>query len=214
MIEKELKGLLGGVGAYASNLIYQKVLDSTKPKFHDCDFPNLIIYNLPCNYLNGDFFESAGSINEINQGLDILRSAGCRKIWIACNSIHSFFNKLKNENVEFWVEPFINSSKIKDVLILGSEHTSRTLFYNSLTKNRCFYPNKEEQLIINRMILNAIQNQTTQEDVFALQKILNKYSYFEIALACTELSIVYSKLNCKYKNVIDSSEFIAQEILK
>lgn len=214
MIKKELKGLLGGIGAYASSLIYQKVIDATRPKLHDRDFPNLLIYNLPCNYLEGDFFESKGAIEEINNGLEVLTRAGCKKIWIACNSVHSFFDKLNHENVEFWVKPFINSNPNREVLVLGSAHTYKTKFYDTLSGASCIYPNKSVQAEIEKIILLTIQNKITQNEIFALQRILNKYAYYVIALACTELSVVYSKLNHKYENVIDSSEFIAREILK
>lgn len=212
MITKELRGLLGGIGAYASSYIYQKSLDYTRNKKHDNDYPNLLIYNLPCNHLKGDNFDTEEAREEIEQGLDVLRKAGCEKIWIGCNSVHSFINKINNHKVINWTPEFIKSAQKKDVLLLASNHTKESKFYELNTDKTILYPTIKEQKEIEQMIDKAITNRIHNQEITKFQQILNKYNQFSIAIACTELSIVYSKINHKYSNVIDSCEYIAKEI--
>lgn len=215
MIKKELKGLLGGIGAYASSHIYQMVLDYTRPKLLDSDFPNLIIYNLPCSFLNQENYENSGTIEEINHGIKVLNQAGTKKIYIGCNSIHSFIDKLDSKNVIDWTKDFINTSPSNNIMILGSKHTVNSNFYEPLLRKEqnIHYPTIKEQETINNLIVLAIQNKITKTEIDKFQGLLSKYNKFTIAICCTELSIIYFKLNHKYPNVIDSCDFIAKEII-
>lgn len=214
MINKELKGLLGGIGAYASSYIYEKTLDYTRPKRHDKDYPNLLIYNLTCNHLDKSNFDNEEALLEINHGIKTLTLAGCERIWIGCNSVHSFLNKLDNGKIVNWPKQFINSSQTDKIMLLCSQHTRDTDFYSNLVdKNQTlFYPTQKEQEELNEMILAAIQNKITKSDINNFQRILSKYNKMTIAICCTELSIIYLKLNHKYPNIIDSCDYIAKEL--
>lgn len=212
MINKELKGLLGGIGSYASSFIYQKALDYTRNKNHDKDYPNLLVYNLPCTSLIGENYETKESMLEIEQGLDILRNAGCKKIWIGCNSVHSFINNINNTYVIDWTKQLLTNLSTDNVLVLCSRHTRNTGLYEKNSNKNIYYPSDTEQKELDTMILKAIKNKIHQQEIDQLRRTLSKYNKMNIAIACTELSLVYSRINHKYINVVDSCEYIAYEI--
>lgn len=209
---KPLIGLLGGCGSRASAFIYQRVIDCTLAD-KDSDFPKLLVYNLPVKNLGISCKPSQELITEIAAAAMLLTNAGCKQIWLGCNSLHVILPALKEYSLKIVDMPklFIKHyglDKTYPPLILGSETTDKHELYpgDSVTA--------AQQLLINVLIQNIIRRPPNDEDRRHLASLM--HGRF-VVLACTELSVIYWSMSSVDRlpfNVIDTVDFIAKQIAK
>ncbi len=207
---KERLGLLGGVGARASALIYQRAMDYVVGAQSDADFPDLLIYSKPFKHSSVSCTDQIDELKqELHEALDRLVSAGCTKIWIACNSLHLYdLTKYPVVNLPRLIMAENKEFFAKKPIILGSEATVKAGLYNGCDYN--------EQGLINEMINQVITSPASWISRQALMHVLSTMRAKNVLLACTELSVLFWSMpeneRMQFPNVLDTSDFIAKKI--
>jgi aspartate/glutamate racemase len=208
-----LFGIVGGIGAYASLLLQQSILEKTTA-LHDRDYPNLLVHS---EGLSG--FDEDARLNDVSKArlkdiIATLKRSGCQKIWVACNSVHADKGSWWDEDVCVdWVKPF-GQSFPEHTLVMGSVSTGESVLYARGKK-----PTKAMQQKMDACIGSIIRG----EHVKNKTQVLNLWDdlLFDkegvgnqpLVLACTELSVCAHMFGVAGLKTYDSLSFIADQIL-
>ncbi len=231
-------GILGGMGPRASVYAHEKLLDyyiNEQGSHQDEDFPTIIHYSLPLNGFSEKGFNDSVAIGiekQLSKAVKCLESAGSELIIIVCNTVHLFFSKLQKKTdikIINLIEEVTKETIRKDmdfVGILSSDTTRRTgLYQEYLDKYNVKHLGStlNEQKKIDSVILRAMNNTNSVDDLKDLVKIINRMQNMGVkgvVLGCTELPLVFDKF--KESNlftsinipIIDSVEVIVKRIGK
>jgi len=218
-------GILGGMGPEASANFYYKIIHYCQKEYQavqDTDFPPMIIYSLP---LSG--FDESGIVNkelvlqQLINGIDILKNAGCDFIVIPCNTVHLFINELRMKSqilIISIMEETVKKIKQDNLVVvglLGSDTTLKLQLYQDLLdKNNisCIFPTEEENPIITKLILEVMSGKVenkTKNNVLSIIKKMEQQSAKAIVLGCTEIPLAISKKDANIK-VYDTLQILAE----
>ncbi len=205
---KDIIGLIGGFGAYATLDFYKRILE----KFSTCyerDYPHIIIDNnftMPSRtlaLLTGEGKEQI--IHDISESLKLLCNAGCTKIILVCGTAHYFLNDCLNifppakEKIVDIIDCTCNQLEVQGineiVLIAAEGSLSTNLFDNYFNKYDIKFV-KPSQVYYNQIrtfIEGVKQNNITKEliiNFYSFLNIISNNNTKNIVLGCTEFPVL------------------------
>jgi aspartate racemase len=216
-IKNDVIGIVGGMGSYATLNIFKRILDSFEAK-KEWDRPRIIIDNvctLPSRsralLYNENYEEVASGLADSVKNL--IRS-GATIIILGSNTGHLFLDEIyaRVPNAKDYIVNFIElmghdvkNAGLDEVLLLGTEATvDFNIYKNNLSTVKVNTPSKEIVQAVNVFIEAVKQNNITQNTVADFKKLLQGLDYKNIILGCTELPVLYEKIEAEIgKNIFD-----------
>ncbi len=216
-IKKDIIGIVGGMGSYATLNIFKRILDSFEAE-KEWDRPRIIIDNnctLPSRsraLLYHEKYEEV--VNGLMESISLLMKAGANIIILGSNTGHLFLDEIlkrlpeaKKYLVDFikLLSQDIKKENIKRVLLLGTEATLDFNIYKECLQNvEIVVPNDEMVKRINYFIEIVKQNRINQRDISNFKKLLLNFDEKNIIFGCTELPVLYELIKEKIdKNIYD-----------
>lgn len=232
-MKKETIGILWGMWPEATAYLYKNILDYCQKKYgavQDIDYPHMLINNI---WLQG-FDETWVTDEELVKqwllsGIQQLDNAWVNKIYMACNTVHEYYDYLISNskgNIVNLIEQ--TSQKIKEqwhkkVLILSSKTTNELWLYDKYLqeKNIDFFKiNNNEQEKIDEIIENVMWWNTSENDFQYIENISKQYEKLWatwVIIWCTELPLATKPENIDIE-VFDTlwvlTEMISESVKK
>ncbi|MCF7906240.1 amino acid racemase [Candidatus Gracilibacteria bacterium] len=216
-------GIIGGMGPHASADLYKKIIAICQKKHNavqDSDFPCIWLLNLPAeDFDETGVVESTSVQNQLLQAVQKLESLGCDVIIMACNTIHMFWETLRNHThvpILHIVQETLKQVKQKEMTTVGLLCTETThkqaLYHAPLSKENVHILacNHEERKHLTQIIKNIMSGRHEKSDKeFLEQKAKDFVSQGAeaIILGCTELPIIFPK---KEFLCFDSTQILAE----
>jgi len=222
-------GILGGVGPQTTSEVYLEIINLIRNGGSKI-YPPILIYNLPFPFVVEkeaivDGVNSERMIPYLTNGAKILEKAGADFVVLPCNTLHKFSDdiisaiKIPFVSIVDETALFLEKNKIKNVGLLGTETTVRDKIYNSSLEKAgidIIYPNKDEQNILNNIIIELIRNGKSDSYAVLLQNIcesLRARGAESILLACTDLQLLVSNLKISIP-VFDTTKILVESSVK
>lgn len=216
-------GILGGMGPEATAYLYLRIIQFFQKEYgaiYDCDFPEIIIVNLPIP----DVVEHPNEENKVREMLVTavkkLERFGADFIAIPCNTVTYYFSEMQNAvsipiiNIIKETTNEVLKSGIKKVGLLGTEMTIRSNIYSNVLKNiQILTLNKTEQKETTKIILNILAGRKLDKDREKLIQFIQKLKDLgaeKVILGCTELPLAI-KSN---PDVLDTLEILAKSTVE
>lgn len=197
-------GVIGGLGAAAGVNLVQRLVKTYQKSGakSDSDFPDFVYHNLPCYGM--DEFGICNQQQVFDQligSMHMLLNTKCDVIFIACNTVHVFHERLQMLFPSFTIINNISETcrKVADckkVGVLCSRNSkSMELFEKALAhiNVECIQTDEVEQEVIDDCIAHVITGKQTQADygvVGNVMVLMRKRGAEKIILGCTELPIL------------------------
>lgn len=222
-------GVLGGMGSYATLFIFERLLE-TFPVQKEWERPRIMIDNyctLPSRVRAVLYQENVEELLEgMITALKGLEASGCSRIFMGCNTAHSFFDEilkrapsLKDKMINIIDSTCHSSCKdgFKRVAVIASEGTVKSKIYqNMLGQKGLDYVSAGEPLIM-RQWIEAVKTNCISTDILAAfdQFIIETLEENDaLILGCTEFSVLYRKLASESDNkrVIDPVSCVCRQL--
>ena len=205
-IGKDIIGIVGGMGSYATVNIFERILNAF-PGEKEWDRPRIIIDNnctLPSRSRALLYNEKRDLVvNGLSNSVKHLMAFGANIIILGSNTAHLFLNDILNLVPES--EPCIvniveecakdaGGYGIKSAMLLGTDATVDLGMYRTVFGKygvEIQTPSAEEQTIVVEFIEAVKRNAVTEQDVLNFAKFLNGFKDGVIVLGCTELPVLY-----------------------
>ncbi|MBR5515506.1 MAG: amino acid racemase [Clostridia bacterium] len=219
-MEKQILGILGGLGPMSSAYFYEMITEHTKA---ECDQDHIDIV-LSSSATTPDRTGYILGNTEDNPAPRMIEDAkklvqfGCNVIAIPCNTAHYFYSELQ-ENIDV---PIINiiyetlkycaDNGAKCIGIMATDGTVKTETYQRMAQQfgiRCLVPSSENQQRVMDIIYGSVKK-GKPVDMREFNKVsaqLRKMGADKIILGCTELSVIKRNYN------LDSFYIDALEVL-
>lgn len=214
-------GILGGMGPRATVEFEMRLLDRFAGS--DQNIPKMITINegaIPDRtaYLLG---KGANPVLALQKNLDSLRALGADIICMPCNTAHAdkiLGTMLRDDStapiVDMPLASLIQAMQLgsKTTLILGTEGTRSSHVFDLRTSGKIgtTYPDIPGQHFVSTLIADIKKGATIPEaQIDKLQNIIRQSSADSAILACTELSLLKSKLQNSSITAIDSLDALA-----
>ncbi|PIP57727.1 hypothetical protein COX03_01555 [Candidatus Woesebacteria bacterium CG22_combo_CG10-13_8_21_14_all_39_10] len=228
MNKKNIIGLIGGMGPYASAYFYKLlIIKSTKEygaKNND-DYPEIVIDSVPVPDFISDTKQLPDAKRMLLSRVRALNNFGCNIIAMTCNTGHLLYQDL----VDSSHAPFISlvelvcrkakTSGMKKVGLLATETTVKTQLYHKILKREgieVITPDKNLLKKQENIIRYVIANGETKKFEAVLSDMVSGFikdnDLDGVILGCTELPLVFP--NGKFECVIDSLDVLADYLLK
>lgn len=227
-MQKEMIGILGGMGPEASAYFYHLLIEIAQEKYNavqDTDYPPVVIYNMPVKDFDETGIRDEESVRrQLIDGVRKLESFGAKYIVIACNTVHQFYAEMQEAvsvpiiNIVTETAAAAHGRGYKKVLLLTSESTNRLNLY----KNACSAVGLESisvdeptQKELNSIILHVMAGSQGREDVQAVDAIVRRLEggVDAILLGCTELPLAVREGDLDIP-VINSNRVILESVLE
>lgn len=228
MKQKQIIGILGGMGPQASVEFYRLVIDKAVREYGvkvGDEYPEFVIDSVPVPDCFVDTSKLEIATRMLEDRVRRLTVFGVVQIAMTCNTMHTVLPRLQSQTpvrIISIIEEVTYRVGIRSsyVLLLASPTTLRTgLYQESLKRNGIRYvqPDKEEYDVLDHIISGILAG----EDRMMLQaqlhtladRILSKYPGVDgIVLGCTELPLIFPK---KFRVPVYSSlSILADSVLK
>ncbi|MFX1329059.1 MAG: aspartate/glutamate racemase family protein [Promethearchaeota archaeon] len=218
-------GILGGMSHESTIKYYDLILEKYYEKFHDYNYPEIIIFSLNFQKIINLEHERDKSyyIEYLMEGINSLEKAGATFIAMAANSPHAVYEDLK----KFSKIPILSIVKataekakkenMKKLLLLGIKFTMQSTFYQDYCKKlgiEVITPLDEEQDIIDKIIFDELViGFFKQESKKTLSQIIGNYQNVDgVILGCTELPLILTQNDISIK-LLDTIELHVEAIL-
>jgi len=213
-IDREITiGILGGMGPYATNFFFKRLLDLTPVKLDKDHFHTIIDNNvkIPSRTRAVKYHEQS-PVGDIIKSINNLSKIGCSYVMLPCNSAHYFHDPV-SKNIDIpWLNMieivsnkilFLNYSK---PLILGGYITTEKKIYSKYLPKSVYLSANENREIESIIEEIKIENKLNKNSEKTLKSIIKNYedSIDSILLGCTELPIVINKSHFEGKKAISS----------
>ncbi|NQV91808.1 amino acid racemase [Candidatus Woesearchaeota archaeon] len=186
----------------------------------DCDFPEMVIINLPIPDVVGNLSEENKVKEMLIEGVKKLENAGANFIVIPCNTVNYFLPEMRKEvsipiiNILQETANEVKKQGFRKVGIIGTEMTINKAIYNDvLNEVELVLPTKEDQKETTKIIMNVLAGKKTKEDKTFLRKIISELKLQgseSIILGCTELPLLIRKS----KDTLNTIEILAQAVVR
>lgn len=228
MNNKNIIGVIGGMGPYASAYFYKLLIKKSTEEYgakNNDDYPEIVIDSVPVPDFISDTNNLAVAKEILISRVKALNNFGCNIIAMACNTGHLLYQDLaKNSEVPFvsLIELVCQKAKnngMEKVGLLATETTIKMQLYHSILKQdgvEVINPDdnflKKQEEIIRFVIANGETKEFENVLSDMTSKFIKDNNLDGVILGCTELPLVFP--NCKFKNVIDSLDVLADHLLK
>lgn len=207
-IQNDVIGIVGGMGAYATVNIFERILDAFEAK-KEWERPRIIIdsYNtLPSRsraLLYGE--QKNVVINGLANSVKNLMYSGANIIILGSNTAYLFIDDIIRIvpesksciiNIVEKCAQDVSSHSVKNVLLLGTDATVDLGMYQTIFKKynvEIQTPAASEQKEVVEFIEVVKQNVITEVDVVSFSEFLNGFDSENIVLGCTELPVLYKR---------------------
>lgn len=203
-------GLLCGLSWVSTKIYYEIINRRISQQLNGCNSAHIIM-----NSLNADSVITLLQNNRLKKLETMLikeclklEKAGCDFIAITCNSVHAFYNSIKDSlnipviHIMDSVTSSLVDNKITNAGILGTEFTIENKLYDKYLTPigiNSIYPNKNEIKIIDNIIFKICSGQApNSQDIKSVKMIcerLKNEGSDAIILGCTELGLVLDDEN-------------------
>jgi aspartate racemase len=222
LYDNNIIGILGGMGPYAALEFCKQILDATPAKkdwehIHTILDNNTKIPSRTRHILYGEEDPTPYIIKSINK----LAKAGAKRVFLPCNSVHYFYDKVVPHIDIPWVNLIevvadkIKKSTAKRTIVLGAYTTVTKKTYDSYLENLIYLDEKGNQLVFKIIEAVKINNiSLAQEKTKKLLHYFNKYTFDSVILACTELTLIDLLVNNKNFTSFDSNNLYVHYLVK
>ena len=216
-------GVLGGVGPSATADFYMELRKEAQTKYNaklNEDFPAIYIYNLPLPYVVGGG-TNRRVLSFLLAGIKKLDSWKPDLIAIPCNTANIFFREMKKSvkaqllNIVEETLKDVNRSAFKKVGLLATSETIKDKLYAS-KKVKIIAPSKEDQQIIDKIVLRINAGNQTKKDKEKILKIIAKFEkngINAIICGCTEIPLILKQEDTKC-TLFNSTTILARAAIK
>lgn len=206
---KDVIGVLGGMGSYATLHFFQELLDAF-PAQKEWDRPRIIIDNrctMPSRVLavlEGVKYEKL--VEELCDSVNALLCVGATKLILACNTSHCFLPDIYRNVPEARGRIIsiidaccaeIAAAGEKKVSLIASEGTIQSgVFHKALQPYdiAVAVPVAEQYLKQRELIESVKQNHIMQKTLDDFAELVRSFSGDALILGCTEFPVLFSQL--------------------
>ena len=213
-MERKKLGIIGGMGAEATEVFYKKIIEDTEVK-KDQDHIDILIYS-HASIPDRTTAILSGKTEELWQvfqkDITLLKNAGCDYLAIPCNTSHYFQDRFKQEMNGGFLSMIDETAKYasaycgRRIGVLGTDGTRSADMYGKALRQfgaECVYPSEEGQKKIMSIIYDEIKKgeKGTLSTFMEVSKEMHEKQCDAVILACTELSVLknnYAQLSGRY----------------
>lgn len=221
-------GIVGGMGSYATVDFFKRIVDSF-PAEKEWERPRILIDNhctMPSRVRALLYHEKREElVRDLIQSIDLLVRGGATDIVLACNTSHCFLADIYEKRpelrkyilniIELCAEK-IREQDVKEVYLIATEGTIETKIYNGYLSGlgvNAILPTQDEQVLIRGYIEAVKQNALTDEVMQDFYRFVDESPCENVVLGCTEIPVIYGKLNKKpQKKIFDPLQFAIDEL--
>jgi aspartate racemase len=223
---KHILGIIGGYGPETTADFYIRVLNNSRAKNSKSN-PHILISNSPieiqiqndyiCKNENDEKF-SPYLVGEAKR----LEQAGATVLCLPCNTLHRFYNEIKNavkipviSIIESTIEVMKNLN-LKTVGLCSTGPTILNRVYNDQIEDagiKLLTPSQKQQTELNQIITRILDGKILKADKEFLHSVVRELKAKgaeKVFLACTDLQVVYGKIKSKY--VLDTMAILADKV--
>jgi aspartate racemase len=221
-------GIVSGIGPLAGADVLAKTFKNAAKMYgaiEDSEYPDLLLLN---HGIEG--VDSIGTLNdtfekEIVNMVHHLEVQGCNIIGIACNTAHTYLDKIKTKPQTTFVNLIDTVSKVAKeaghnyLLLTSSTSKQQKLYHGYLDKHAVpFQESTQQQQVLLDKAIGLVMAYKLDEAGELLEEVLKSAKsegYDAVISGCTELPIAIA--HCKDLQgiyVIDSNEELAKAMLK
>ena len=206
-------GILGGMGPYATNFFFKRILDLTPVKMDKDHFHTIIDNNVKIpSRTRAVKYNEQSPVNDIVSSINNLAKIGCRCVMLPCNSVHYFYEEVSKKIEIPWLNMIeIVSNKMLELnysrpLILGGYITTEKKVYSKYLPESVYLSESENRIIESIIEEIKIKNILDKNSDKTIRDIVKNYDDMidSVLLGCTELPIVMNEDHFKGKKVISS----------
>ena len=206
-------GILGGMGPYATNFFFKRILDLTPVKMDKDHFHTIIDNNVKIpSRTRAVKYNEQSPVNDIVSSINNLAKIGCRCVMLPCNSVHYFYEEVSKKIEIPWLNMIeIVSNKMLELnysrpLILGGYITTEKKVYSKYLPESVYLSDSENRIIESIIEEIKIKNILDKNSDKTIRDIVKNYDDMidSVLLGCTELPIVMNEDYFKGKKVISS----------
>ena len=206
-------GILGGMGPYATNFFFKRILDLTPVKMDKDHFHTIIDNNVKIpSRTRAVKYNEQSPVNDIVSSINNLAKIGCRCVMLPCNSVHYFYEEVSKKIEIPWLNMIeIVSNKMLELnysrpLILGGFVTTEKKVYSKYLPESVYLSDSENRIIESIIEEIKIKNILDKNSDKTIRDIVKNYDDMidSVLLGCTELPIVMNEDYFKGKKVISS----------
>ena len=219
-------GVLGGMGPAATCLFYKMITEKTEA-YKDQDHINMIIYSdasMPdrTEAILGQSFDDVA--DKMMEDIRILEKAGCRAIFVTCNTAHFFLDMLSDKieipivhMIDETVKEIHNKGMGRKVAVLATEGTVKTGLYQKRLEDafmEVYIPEEKIESMITEQIYDRVKK-GLPGDIGVWETISERLKEENVSAAimgCTELSVI-KKQCCLPDMFVDPLEILAEKAI-
>ena len=214
-------GIVGGLGPETTAYFYTEIVYFCQEKYKQVR-PRILISSIPVTYDMGEdlILNNTGIeryLPYLIEESQRLERAGADFLVIPCNSVHMYIKEIR-EAVKIPVlsileetAKFLRENEIKKTGIVSTTSTVKNKLYDHVLKQENIeynVPGIEDQIVLEKIILNTTYGAKTQEDRDALIQVINNFEEVDcVLLACTDFQLLKPlKANVK---ILDTMNILA-----
>ena len=226
--QKTILGIFGGMGPEATADLYSKIVTLT-PAERDQDHIPTLIYSLPQVPERTECIRNNDNsiVSYLIEGVTRLEKAGASMIAIPCNTVHYYFDHIKNAvgiPIIHMIEEVVSEINVKhpDTRKVGLLATAGTLesglYENELTKSgyQVIVPDEK---IENELVMQAVFAIKSGHDRKTSQELLARAGHHlvergaeAIILGCTEIPLAFNVQSASVP-VVDATRVLAERAI-
>lgn len=202
-------GMIGGLGPESTLDYYKLIVEGYREEVKDGSYPEIIINSMNMKELL-DMMENGEWDNVVAcliSGIDALYKAGADFAFISSNTPHIVFERINKKSpiplISIVEETCKSANKLgmKKIGLLGTKFTMKNNFFQKVFDKSnidIVVPKKEEQEYIHNKLMNEIElgqflDETRNELLNIVKRMLNEDSIEGVILGCTELPLILTK---------------------
>ncbi len=216
-------GILGGMGPEATAELYLRIVRIFQKKYgakYDCDFPEMIICNLPLLDVVEGGNKDVEVENMLVYGVRKLEAAGADFIAIPCNTVTYYLPTLRRAvaipilSILEETASAVKEENLSCVGLLATRMTLETGIYEEvLGEVELVKPTPQQVSQITKVIMNILSGKKKRNDYQALVQIVQELQQRraqKVILGCTELPLLIGQI----PETIDTIEVLAKAVVK
>lgn len=222
---KTMIGIIGGMGPMATCDLMEKIIYHTDARVDQEHVHLLVDCNTDIPDRTAAIIRNGESpLQEMIKSASRLQAMGAQALVIACNTAHYFLEDLK-KSVDIPIISILQETAnylcrcgIHSVAVLGTDGTIQSEVYGNALKSMGIfytYPTTEDQRFMMSLIYDYVKAGTDYphpEKIDSMVNRLKEQGAQALVLGCTELPILFAKLDVKIL-LIDPTDILARAVI-